>query len=120
MPKSDGASESEGGDLHDIPDSEFSKDADEECVFCSKVTEKKTAQMLYASQEWDYYYCYRCRAWFKRYYGDEKVVLPVVDKRDVRQLTWTYVSRMERLQVQNRLSRRMRGAWVGLERRFLQ
>lgn len=54
----------------------------------------KTAELLYATPDWDFYYCYRCRRWFKRFFRDNRVFLPVDGKREVRFLTLIYTTRM--------------------------
>jgi len=89
----------------------YARSADTPCIFCYEVTERPTAEMLYMSQQWDFFYCYRCRGWFKRHYENYKVVLPIRDRRDIRHLTWTYLSRMQRLERNAEFERRVRDVW---------
>ena len=95
----------------------YMRNADTRCVFCWNITERNTAEMLYVSQEWDYYYCYRCRGWFKRHYGNKKVVLPVRDKRDIRHLTFAYVSNMQRIETNAQFARSLHSVWRVFGRR---
>ena len=95
----------------------YMRNVDAECIFCRNATEQKTAEMLYMSQEWDYYYCYRCRGWFKRHYGNKKVVLPVRDRRDIRHLTFVYVSNMQRIENNAKFAHSLHGVWRVLGRR---
>ena len=92
--------------------------ADSECFRCSEVTESKTAEMLYMSSEWDYYYCYRCRGWFKRLFSNEEVVLPVTDRRVINHLTWMYTSHMEAMYENRRMLEQVGRVWHRLERRL--
>ena len=91
---------------------------DSECFRCSEVTASKTAEMLYMSSEWDYYYCYRCRGWFKRLFSKEEVVLPVTDRRVINHLTWMYASHMEAMYENRRMLEQVGRVWHGLERRL--
>jgi len=40
--------------------------ASEKCVRCAKLSEWKTAALIYVGSRLDYYYCYQCRRWFVR------------------------------------------------------
>jgi hypothetical protein len=92
--------------------------ANSKCVFCSGATEKKTAEMLYMSQEWDYYYCYICRGWFQRYFDDARIFLPVKDKAEIKHLTWFYVTHMESAYERRKFRERMESVWRVVERRL--
>ena len=92
--------------------------ADSECFRCAKITERKTAELLYMSSQWDYYYCYRCRGWFKKPFMEKRVVLPVTDRKVIRHLTWMYTSHMEAIHENRKLIERMESVWRGLERRL--
>jgi hypothetical protein len=85
--------------------------ADSLCIFCSVPYGKKTAEMLYMSQEWDYYYCYRCRRWFKKHYNNHRIILPIGDKTEIRHLTWFYASHLESVYEQRKLLDRMESIW---------
>ncbi|MGD0636794.1 MAG: hypothetical protein ABSA72_01970 [Nitrososphaerales archaeon] len=100
------------------PPGQFGAYADSECFRCSEVTVSKTAEMLYMSSEWDYYYCYRCRGWFKRLFSNEEVVLPVTDRRVISHLTWMYASQMEAIFENRRMLEQVGRVWHGLERRL--
>jgi len=86
----------------------FGRGADSQCVFCD-IPEEKTAELLYASPQWDYYYCYRCREWFKRLFGDSKTFLPVRSRTEVRRLTWIYTTRMRSVYELEQMSRHVEG-----------
>ena len=92
--------------------------ADSECFRCAKITERKTAELLYMSSQWDYYYCYRCRGWFKKPFMEKRVVLPVTDRKVIRHLTWMYTSHMDAVHENRRLLERMESVWRGFERRL--
>lgn len=77
-----------------------------------------TAEMMYVSQGWDYYYCYRCRGWFKRHYSDHRVFLAVKDRAEIRRLTWIYTKNMEYWYEQRRFFERLGTAWHVVERRL--
>lgn len=89
---------------------------DSKCFRCSQVTVSKTAEMLYMTSEWDYYYCYRCWGWFKRLFSKEEVVLPVTDRRVINHLTWMYTSHMEAMYENRRMLEQVGRVWHGLER----
>jgi len=40
--------------------------ASERCVRCAKLSDWKTAALVYVGSRLDYYYCYQCRRWFVR------------------------------------------------------
>ena len=40
--------------------------ASERCVRCAKLSDWKTAALIYVGPRLDYYYCYQCRRWFVR------------------------------------------------------
>ncbi len=101
-----------------LPLESFGVYADSECFRCSEVIESKTAEMLYMSSEWDYYYCYRCRGWFKRLFSNEEVVLPVTDRRTINHLTWMYTSHMEAMYENRRMLEQVGRVWHRLERRL--
>ena len=84
----------------------FDTGADSPCFLCD-IPEEKTAELLYASPQWDYFYCYRCRGWFKRLFGDTRTFLPVRNRTEVRRLTWIYTTRMRSVYELERMSRRM-------------
>ncbi|MDA4112782.1 MAG: hypothetical protein OK474_01925 [Thaumarchaeota archaeon] len=92
--------------------------ADSDCFRCAKITERKTAELLYMSSQWDYYYCYRCRGWFKKPFKEKYVVLPVTDRKVIKRLTWMYTSQMEALHENRKLLERMESVWRGFERRL--
>jgi len=94
----------------------FSAFADSECFSCSKVTQGKTAELLYTSSDWDYYYCYRCRGWFKRPFAAGNIILAVKDRRQVKQLTWMYTSHMEAMHANRVMVESIGRFWRGLER----
>ena len=108
----------EGSGSGSPPFGTFGVYADSECFRCSQVTVGKTAEMLYMSSEWDYYYCYRCRGWFKRLFSREEVVLPVTDRRVINHLTWMYTSQMEAMYENRRMLEQVARVWHGLERRL--
>lgn len=95
----------------------FDAYANSDCVYCTGTTERKTAEMLYMSLEWDYYYCYKCRGWFKRYYGDRKVFLPVRDETEVRSLTQSYVEQMQSIYERSWFYDKLAGFWHSVGRR---
>jgi hypothetical protein len=99
--------------------STFDAYADHACVLCSGVAEKRTAELIYMSQQWDYFYCYRCRGWFKRHYGDPRVYLPVRDKAQIKHLTWFYTSHLESVYERRKFFATMENVWRVLERRLL-
>ncbi len=100
------------------PFGSFGVHPDSECFRCSEVAVGKTAEMLYMSSEWDYYFCYRCRGWFKRYFSREEVVLPVTDRRVINHLTWMYTSQMEAIYQNRSMIEQVGRVWRGLERRL--
>jgi hypothetical protein len=65
------------------------------CVRCSGQTNWGTAALLYESMEWDFYYCYECRRWFKRHFKFRYQVAPVDDKKEIKMLTHFYASQRE-------------------------
>ena len=69
------------------------------------------------SLKWDYYYCYKCRGWFKRYYGDDKVFLPVKSELEIRDLTQSYVERMQAFYERSWLYDKLAGFWHFVGRR---
>jgi hypothetical protein len=89
------------------------------CINCARVTNGKTAELLYASARWDYYYCYRCMGWFKKYFANEKIILPVKDRATIRCLTWVYTRELEAIYERRRFRQTMEGAWRSLGR-YLQ
>jgi hypothetical protein len=95
----------------------FDAYANSDCVYCVGTTEKKTAEVLYMSLRWDYYYCYKCRGWFKRYYGNAKVFLPVRDEREVRSLTQSYLDQMRSIYERGWLYDKLAGYWHTVGRR---
>ena len=84
----------------------FDQGADSQCVFC-QIPGRNTAEMLYMSTEWNYFYCYRCRGWFKRHFSDSKSFLPVRSRMEVKRLTWIYTTRMTSVYEVRRLSEGM-------------
>lgn len=69
--------------------------------------------MLYTSQRWDFYYCYRCRRWFKRYYDDRRVFLPVKDAAEIRYLTWFHFTHLQSVYDRKKFRERIeRGPFV--------
>jgi len=96
----------------------FGSDADSECVYCSGMTDRMTAEMLYMSQGWDYYYCYQCRGWFKRHYADRRVFLAVKDRAEIRHLTWFYTKNTEYWYEQRRFLELLGTAWRVVEKRL--
>ena len=40
--------------------------ASEKCIRCAKLSDWKTAALIYVGSRLDYYYCYQCRRWFVR------------------------------------------------------
>ena len=92
---------------------------DSECFRCSDVTRRKTAELLYMSSAWDYYYCYRCRGWFKRPFMKKHVVLPVNDRDVIKHLTWMYTSQMEAVYENRKMLEWVERAVHGLERRLM-
>jgi len=40
--------------------------ASEKCARCPKLSDWKTAALIYVGSRLDYYYCYQCRRWFVR------------------------------------------------------
>ncbi|MDA4132635.1 MAG: hypothetical protein OK454_05860 [Thaumarchaeota archaeon] len=118
MPSSDWADERDRETSADTTTSGFARYANHDCVFCSEVTGRKTAEMLYMSQEWDYYYCYKCRGWFKRYFLDPKVFLPVRERSEVRRLTWFYVTHVESLHEWRKFRDRVESVWRVVDRRL--
>jgi hypothetical protein len=95
----------------DTTSSIFARNANSKCVFCWETTGKKTAEVLYMSQQWDYYYCYSCRGWFKRRFDNPKVFLPVKDKTDIRHLTWFYVAHMQSVYERTKFRDRVENVW---------
>ena len=120
MPSSDWGEAQDDGAGSDATRPVFGRNADSDCVYCSRVTGKKTAEVLYASQEWDYYYCYRCRGWFKRRFRSPKVFLPVNDRTEIKHLTWFYVGRMQSDYERKKILERMGSVWRSVERRLTQ
>jgi hypothetical protein len=118
LPSSDWADEQDREARAETTISGFARFANSECVLCSEVTERKTAEMLHMSQEWDYYYCYRCRGWFKRYFLDSKIFLPVKEKSEIRRLTWFYVTHMESLHEWRKFRDRVGSVWRVVDRRL--
>jgi hypothetical protein len=112
-----GAHGKRGTDAIRSPES-FGVYADSECFRCAKITERKTAELLYMSSQWDYYYCYRCRGWFQKHFTEKHVVLPVTDRKVVKHLTWMYTSHMEAVHENRKLLERMESVWRGFERRL--
>ena len=111
----------DGSDVRDSFDNEFLRFAihpDSGCALCSVLTGNKTAEMIYMSQEWDYYYCYRCRRWFKKRFDDQRIFLEIKDKAAVKHLTWVYVSHLETVYEQRRLLDRVESIWRVVEGRF--
>ena len=107
----------EDGDADSVLNSwSFGSNADSDCFRCSGVTEMKTAELLYMSPDWDYYYCYRCRGWFKRPFEDWRTVLPVTDGRVVKQLTWAYTSQLQAVQENRQVVDGMTRLFRGLGR----
>jgi len=109
-----------GGDEGLLARGYFGLDTDSECFRCFRVVERKTAELLYMGMEWDYYYCYRCRGWFRRHFADRRAALPVTDRRVVRHLTWMYTTQMEAAYENRKLVDAMERAWRVLERRLLR
>ena len=95
----------------------FDAYANSDCVYCAGTTERKTAEMLYMSLKWDYYYCYKCRGWFKRYYGDQKVFLPVRDEVEVRGLTQSYKEQMQSIYERSWFYDKLAGIWHSVGKR---
>jgi hypothetical protein len=112
-----GGHDEKGTDAIGSPGS-FEIYADSECFRCAKITERKTAELLYMSSQWDFYYCYRCRGWFKKPFNEKHVVLPVTDRKVIKHLTWMYTSHMEALYENRKMLERMESVWRGLERRL--
>jgi hypothetical protein len=98
----------------------FGNYANSKCFRCSKVTERKTAELLYMGSQWDYYYCFRCRGWFKKPFLNDRVVLPVTDGKAVKHLTWIYTSHLEAVHENRKMLERVERVWHGLERRLLR
>lgn len=96
----------------------FGAHADSPCIFCSSAADTRTAEQLYASSEWDYYYCYRCRGWFRRFYRDPNVFVPVKDRMDIRFLTWHYAMQVQSMYEMKRMGEGMRTFWRFVERRL--
>jgi hypothetical protein len=94
----------------------FGRYADSPCIFCSNTTKGRTAEQLYASSEWDYYYCYHCRGWFKQFYRDSKVFLPVREKSEIRFLIWYYGTQMQSSYEMRRMGNGVRTVWHFVEK----
>ncbi len=93
---------------------------DSECFRCSDITGRRTAELLYMSSEWDYYYCYRCRGWFKKPFMKRHVVLPVNDRDVIKNLTWMYTSQMEAAYQNRKMLEWVERAVHVLERRLMR
>jgi hypothetical protein len=96
----------------------FDAYANSDCIYCEGTSERKTAEILYMSLKWDYYYCYKCRGWFKRYYFDRKVFLPVKDGMEIRSLTQSYVDQMRSIYERGWLYDKLAGVWHAVGRRL--
>jgi hypothetical protein len=97
---------------------QFGLNADTECFRCSAVRKGKSAELLYMSALWDYYYCYSCRGWFKRPFRERRMVIPVDDERIVRQLTEMHMWQMESLHQNRVIFESVRRFLRGFERRI--
>jgi len=102
---------------NDLPDelraTRFDQGADSKCMLCP---EDKSAELLYVAALWDYYYCYRCRSWFKVRFDRRDVFLPVRERTEVTRLVWIYASRMSSLQELRKLSDSVEGVKRYVER----
>jgi len=70
--------------------------ASEACVRCSGLIGWKTAALIYEGLEWEYYYCYECKRWFRRHFrlryavalvDDDKVISLLLKQLESRKVT---------------------------------
>lgn len=87
--------------IHHTNQFRYDAGADSKCRLCA-IPGSRTAECMYSSAEWDYYYCYRCRGWFKVFFRDDRVFIRVKSKNEIRFLTLMYTTRMEFLRASRR------------------
>jgi len=89
-----------GGPVLGYVDSIAREGATEPCINCSgRRVWKNTAALLYEGLQWQYYYCYECRRWWKRHSKYRYLVSPIVDGRIANNLVWRLESDREMLEV---------------------
>src|SRR5437773_9518028 len=63
------------------------------CVKC--YSGSQTAELIYQSSFWDFYYCFRCRSWFKSSAVGKRITVLITDKSVIKSLTWHYTSNLQ-------------------------
>ncbi len=67
------------------------------CIVCNSSL-NSTAELLYQTEFWDFYYCPICCRWFQSSARDSSVAFPVKRKAQERALTLLYDERMQQIQ----------------------
>jgi len=89
-----------------------------ECVSCRPGSGTKTAKLLLETGEWTFYYCYRCRGWFRKHYRIAHLEIPIRDKMLIKSLNWFYMSEMQFMGIAQEMNTSVRRALEKLKGLF--
>ena len=63
------------------------------------------------TSQWSFYYCYKCRGWYRKHYRIRYLEEPIRDKKMIQSLNWFCTSEMQINEANLEISESIRKYW---------